>query len=61
MVKRSYRNLFGICGKWLEVFLEIFQKPGVFLKIHELRLDFEPVYGPFAKWRGFSGFRFIFQ
>jgi hypothetical protein len=42
-------------------FLEIFQKPGVFLKIHELRLDFEPVYGPFAKWRGFSGFRFIFQ
>jgi hypothetical protein len=20
MVKRSYRNLFGICGKWLGVF-----------------------------------------
>jgi hypothetical protein len=33
MEKRSYRDLFGISGKWLGAFLEIFQKPGVFLEI----------------------------
>jgi hypothetical protein len=33
MEKRSYRDLFGIFGKWLGVFLEIFRKPGVFIEI----------------------------
>jgi hypothetical protein len=33
MEKRNYRDLFGISGKWLGVFLEIFQKPRVFLEI----------------------------
>jgi hypothetical protein len=32
MEKRSYRDLFGISGKWLGVFLEIFQKSGVFME-----------------------------
>jgi hypothetical protein len=33
MEKRSYRDLFGISGKCVGVFLEIFQKPGVFMEI----------------------------
>jgi hypothetical protein len=30
MAKRSCGDVFAIFGKWLEVFLGIFQKPGVF-------------------------------
>jgi hypothetical protein len=33
MAKRSYRDLFGIFGKWLGVYLEIFLKSGVFMYI----------------------------
>jgi hypothetical protein len=33
MEKKNYRDLFGISGKWLGVFLEIFRKPGVFMEI----------------------------
>jgi hypothetical protein len=33
MEKRNYRDLFGISGRWLGLFLEIFQKLGVFLDI----------------------------
>jgi hypothetical protein len=40
MEKRSYRDLFGFSGKWLGVFLEIFQKLGVFLKVCGLLVDF---------------------
>jgi hypothetical protein len=40
MEKRSYRDPFGISGKWLGVFLDIFQKLGVFLKMCVLRVDF---------------------
>jgi hypothetical protein len=41
MEKSSYKDLFGISGRWLGVFLEIFQKPGVFLQILGLRLDYK--------------------
>jgi hypothetical protein len=33
MAKRCYRDLFGIFGKWLGVYLEIFLKSGVFMYI----------------------------
>jgi hypothetical protein len=26
MAKRSYRDLFGICRKWLGIYLELFSK-----------------------------------
>jgi hypothetical protein len=33
MEKRSYRDLCEISRKWLGVFLEIFQKLGIFMEI----------------------------
>jgi hypothetical protein len=62
MAKRSYRDLFGISGKWLGLYLELFLKiKGYSSKFMEHGLITKKPRGLFAKWRGFSGFVFIFQ
>jgi hypothetical protein len=40
MVKRSYRNLFEISGKWIGVYLELFSKTRGFLKICGLWVNY---------------------
>jgi hypothetical protein len=53
MAKRSYRDLFGIFGKWLGLYLELFLKiRGVFLKIHGLRLDYKETKGTLYNMAG---------
>jgi hypothetical protein len=49
MEKRCYRDLFGISGKWLRVFLEIFGKPVSSWKFLGLRLDYNETQGPLCK------------
>jgi hypothetical protein len=57
MVKRTYRDLFGISGKWLVLYLELFLKiRGVSLKIHGLRLDYIETKGPLCKMAGIFWF-----
>jgi hypothetical protein len=60
MLKRSYRELFGISGKWLGVFLEIFQKSGGLLKISGLWLDYKEMEGPLCKFPGIIDFWIYF-
>jgi hypothetical protein len=43
MAKRNYRTYLEFLESGYGHFLEIFQKPGLFLKIHGLWLDFEEV------------------
>jgi hypothetical protein len=50
MMKRSCGDFFEISRKWLGVFLEIFQKLGVFLKICGLWVDYKETDGPLCKF-----------
>jgi hypothetical protein len=52
MAKRSCGDLFVISGKCLGVFLEIFRKPGVFLKICGPQVDFAERQGANCKIGG---------
>jgi hypothetical protein len=61
MAKRIYRDLFGIFGKWLGAFLEIFQKPGSSRNCRGLRLDYKEIEGPLCKFPGIIDFQIYFS
>jgi hypothetical protein len=61
MAKRSYRDLFGIFEKWLGLYLEKNQKPGVFLEICGLRLDLVKRQGPSCKIFKLNRYNELFQ
>jgi hypothetical protein len=52
MEKKSYRDLFGISGKWLGYFWKYFENQGSSWKFWGLRLDYKETHGLFAKFLG---------
>jgi hypothetical protein len=58
--KKNFMDLFVISEMWLGVYLEIFFKPGVFLEIWGLRLDYKDTEGPLCKFPRIIDFQIYF-
>jgi hypothetical protein len=54
MAKRTCGDLFVIVGKWLGYISNYYLKPGVFVKICGLWVNYGKGRGFFTKWQGFS-------
>jgi hypothetical protein len=61
MVKRSCRDLFEIVGKWLGYILNYYLKPGVFVKICGLRVNYGKRQGVLHKVAGIFQLKIYFQ